>query len=149
MTMSCRPSRRTILFHLMRPYQAVAVPDLPATATAIYGLTYAMEDNPFKTNNIRFSIDPEKAYAELSYTAHESWDVDFRIGLDGVPRSTETNDSVLIANGRWTSPDIFSVDIEIVGYSSFDRWEFQFGDNTLQLAEFGVAGGHTYWGTVE
>jgi hypothetical protein len=133
----------------IRTHQATAVPDLPATALAISGSTYAMEDNPFKTDNFRFVFDPEKAYAELSYTARESWQVDFKIGLDGVPLSTETDDRVFVATGRWTSPDTFTVDVEIVGYSSFDRWEFRFEDRWLQLTEFGVAGDHTYRGTAE
>lgn len=123
-----------------------AVPDLPAIATQISGATYAMETNPFNTDDIRFVFDPEKNHAELSYTARETWKVDYEIGLDGVRRFTKTNDSVFAAVGRWTSATTFSIDVEIVGYSTFDRWEFTFEGDTIRVTEFSIAGDYSYGG---
>jgi CubicO group peptidase (beta-lactamase class C family) len=126
--------------------EASPVPDLPATALRISGATYALETNPFNTDDIRFVFDPDLDHAELSYTARESWDVDYRIGLDGVRRFTETNDSVFAAVGEWTSPNTFAVDVEIVGYSTFDRWEFTFEGDAIHVTEFSIAGDYTYGG---
>ena len=125
------------------------VPELPAIALKISGVTYAMETNPFNTDNIRFVFDPEEDYAELSYTARESWDVSFRVGLDNVLRLTETNDSVFAAVGEWTSPNTFNLEVEIVGYSTFDRWEFTFDGDEIIVIEYSIAGAFTYGGATK
>lgn len=128
------------------PQEASPVPELPVIALQISGVTYAMDANPFNTDNIRFAFDPAKDYAELSYTARESWDVSYRIGLDNVLRLTETNDSVFAAVGEWTSPSTFLLKVEIVGYSTFDKWEFTFDGDEISVVEYSVAGAHTYRG---
>ncbi len=123
---------------------ARAVPDLPAVATAISGVTWRTEANPFNTDNLRFVFDPERDYAELSYTAREDWVVDYRIGLDNVRRFTDTNDSTFAAVGNWISPNTFAVEVEIVGYSTVDRWEFTFEDDSVTVKEFSISGIYTY-----
>ena len=97
-------------------------------------------------HNIRFVFDPEKDYAEFSYTARESWKVDCQVGLDGVRRLTETNDSVFAVVGEWIAPDTFRVQQEIVGYSSFDTWEFKFNADEITVTEFSLTGDYTYNG---
>ncbi len=125
------------------------VPELPETAARISGATYRMESNPFNTDRIRFVFDPEQDYAELSYTARESWDVRYRIGLDGVRRFTETKAGVFAAVGEWASDDTFAVDVEIVGYSTFDRWEFTFDQDAIRVTEFSISGDYAYQGQVK
>lgn len=130
-------------------HDRVAVPALPPVAMEISGVTYALEENPFKTNKIRFLFDPKKDTADIRYTARENWDVDYTIGLDKVPRFTETNDSTFVAVGEWTSPNTFSLKVEIVGYSSFDRWTFRFQDDKITVTEHSLAGDFTYNGAAE
>ncbi len=129
-----------------REYKAIPVPPLPKVAAEISGVTYAMETNPYKTDNVRLTFDTAKSYAELSYTARESWAPKFHVGLDGVPRHTETNVGVVIASGRWSAPDTFVVDVEIVGYTTFDKWEFRFDGDRLILTEYSITGDYTYQG---
>ena len=105
------------------------VPALPPIATAVSGVTYVMEANPFNTNNLRFVFDAEKDFAELSYTARESWKIDCKIGLDGVHRFAESKPSRVAAVGEWISPNTFHVETEILGYSSFDTWECRSPDS--------------------
>ncbi len=127
-------------------HAAGSVPKLPPIALDVSGVKYAMDSNPYKTNNVRLVFNPAKPYAELSYTARENWTPDFRIGLDGTPRSTKTNGSVFVSTGRWTSSGTFTVDVEIVGYTTFDKWEFRFAGNRLFLTEFSITGDYTYEG---
>ena len=122
------------------------VPELPAVALEVSGIAYEMEKNPYKTDNVRLTFDAAKPFAELSFTARESWAPDFQVGLDGVPRHTATNDSVFIASGTWSEPDTFVVDVEIVGYTTFDKWEFRFDGDLLTLTEFSITGDYTYQG---
>lgn len=126
--------------------KASPVPALPAIAMEVSGVTYTMESNPFNTDNIRFVFDAEKNNAELSYTARESWDVDYQIGLDGVYRFTASNDSVFAAVGTWTSPNTFQLEVEIIGYSTFDTWEFTFEGDDIRVTEFSITGDYTYNG---
>ena len=124
------------------------VPALPDVAIRVSGQTYETDANPFNTDNIRFVFDPDLDVARLRYTARETWDVAYEIGLDGVIRFTETNDSVFAAVGEWTSPDTFRVDVEIVGYSTFDSWDFVFGDDIVDVHEHSITGTYRYRGRV-
>ncbi|MCP4317371.1 MAG: serine hydrolase [Hyphomicrobiales bacterium] len=128
---------------------ATQVPYLPPIAMEVAGITYRMERNPYKTDNVRFMFDAAKPYAELSYTARESWAPSYRIGLDGVPRTTGINDGIFVASGEWTTPDTFSVNVEIVGYTTFDRWEFRFVDDSLFVTEYSITGDYTYAGKAD
>ena len=127
--------------------EATAVPALPAIAMDVSGVTYTMESNPFNTNNISFVFDPEKDYAEFSYTARESWEIDCKVGLDGVRRFADGNPSGVAAVGEWTSPNTFFVEVEILGYSTFDTWEFTFEGDAITVTEFSITGDYTYAGT--
>lgn len=129
--------------------EARAVPELPDTARRVSGRTYRTESNPFNTDQLRFVFPPGQDWAEVGYTARESWDVAFRVGLDGVPRSTPTGMGVFSAAGRWTSPTTFAMEVEIVGYSTFDRWEFRFAGDEVRVTEFSIAGDYTYTGKAD
>jgi len=122
---------------------------LPSIAADVSGVTYLIEANPFNTNNIRFVFDPTKDYAELSYTARESWNIGYRIGLDHVRRVSDSNNSTFAAVGEWTSPDTFSLEVEIVGYSTFDRWEFRFNHDEIHITEHSISGDFTYSGRLQ
>ena len=105
-----------------------------------------METNPFNTDNVRFSFAADSATAQMRYTARESWDLAFTIGLDGVYRTTETTLGPVAAKGRWRSPTTFELDVEIIGYSTFDRWEFTFTDAGVQVVEHSISGMFEYAG---
>ncbi len=129
-----------------RTEQAVAVADLPSMARRISGVTWVMDGNPFKVNDIRLAFEPGQDTAVLSYTARESWDVELQVGLDDVRRLTRTNDSTVAAKGEWISPNTFRAEVEIVGYSTFDVWEFTFAGGGITVRERGVGGDFTYQG---
>ncbi len=41
-------------------------------------------------------------------------------------------------------------DVEIVGYSTFDTWEFTFeGDEKIRVTELSITGDYTYGGTAK
>lgn len=122
------------------------IPELPEIAEKVSGITYAMDSNPYKTDNVRLLFDKSKPYAELSYTARESWAPDFRIGLDGIQRYTNTNVGIFAAAGKWMSRDTFAVEVEIIGYTTFDSWEFRFVGDQLIVTEASITGTYTYTG---
>ncbi|MCO4769633.1 MAG: serine hydrolase [Deltaproteobacteria bacterium] len=128
------------------PEEARTTTTLPATAARVSGVTYALESNPFNTNNLRFVFEPGASHAELSYTARESWVVDFRVGLDGVRRDTQTPISTFSAVGEWTGPNTFLLTNEIIGYSTFDTWEFSFVEDRVQVTERSISGDYVYEG---
>ena len=73
-------------------------------------------------------------------------DVHYQIGLDNVHRMTQNNDSTFVAVEHWTSPNTFSLDVKIVGYSTFDIWEFTLEDDAIRVTEVSVTGEYTYNG---
>ena len=128
--------------------EPTSVAVLPAVALEVSGRTYTMDTNPFNTNNIRFVFDPDRDSAELSYTARERR-IDSKVGLDGVYRVTTSEPSDVAAVGSWTSPNTFAVQIEIIGYSTFDAWEFIFEGDVLTVNEHAITGDYTYEGVGE
>jgi len=122
------------------------VPELPEIARKISGNTYSLNANPWKYDNCKLVFDPEKDYAEFSYTAKEKDVVNYRVGLNGVHRLTETNNNTYAAVGSWTSPNTFSIDCEIIGYSSKDRWNLTFEEDEILVEEHGATGKYHYGG---
>ncbi|MCP4386638.1 MAG: hypothetical protein GY798_35395 [Hyphomicrobiales bacterium] len=107
---------------------------------------FPAESNPYMTDNIRFVFVADAPYAELSYTARESWTPRFRIGLDGVPRVTTSGDTTYVATGAWTSDDTFKIAVEIIGHTTVDTWEFRFSDDDLFVTEHSITGDYSYQG---
>lgn len=131
------------------PGPEVSVQDalpLPDVARTISGKVFSMESNPYNTNNIRFVFDTQEPTAEISYTAREDWTVRYLIGLDGVYRKSENETGTYIAVGAWTAPDTLKLEVEIVGYTTFDKWEFAFKGDVLIVTESAVTGDYTYKG---
>lgn len=124
-----------------KPFQ-----ELPELAREISGKTYSLDANPWKYNNFKLIFDPEKDYAEFSYTAKENDVVNYRIGLNGVHQFTEINDNTYAAVGSWTFPNTFSIDCEIIGYSTKDKWNFTFDEDEILVEEVGVTGKYSYGG---
>ena len=122
------------------------VPPLPAVASKVSGATYRMEENPFNTDDVRLRFYPGRDFAELSYTARESWRIDCKVGLDGVHRFSDSSPSRVAALGAWTSPTTFSVEIEILGYSTFDSWDFTFEGDEIAVVERSITGEYSYRG---
>lgn len=128
---------------------AQAARHLPDAAKAISGKNFVMDSNPYKTNNIRFDFDETEPVAEISHSAREDWKVRYLIGLDGVFRETENETGGYFAKGTWTAPDTLQVEVEIVGYTTFDIWEFRFEANNLTVTERTITGDYTYSGTLD
>lgn len=127
-------------------FKPKSVPKFPEIARKISGKTYSLEANPWKYNNFKLIFDPEKDYAEFSYTAKKNDDVNYRVGLNGSHQLTETNNNTYAAVGSWTSPNTFSIDCEIIGYSTKDKWNLTFNGDEIAVEEKGVTGVYTYEG---
>lgn len=119
---------------------------MPEIARKISGKTCSLDANPWKYDNFKLVFDSDKEYAEFSYTAKENDVVHYRIGLNGVHQLTETNNNTYTAVGSWISPNTFSIDCEIVGYSSKDKWNFTFVGDEILIEEVGVTGKYNYGG---
>ncbi len=48
--------------------------------------------------------------------------------------------------GSWTSPNTFSIDCEIIGYSTKDKWNLTYNGDEIAVEEKGVTGVYTYEG---
>jgi len=123
-----------------------SVPEFPEMARKISGKTYSLDANPWKYNNFKLIFDPEKDLAKFSYTAKENDVVNYRVGLNGVHQLTKTNNNTYAAVGSWTSPNTFSIDCEIIGYSTKDKWNLTFNADEISVEEKGVTGVYTYEG---
>ncbi len=122
---------------------------MPEITRKISGKTYSLDTNPWKYNNFKLIFDPEKDYAEFSYTAKENDVVNYRVGLNGVHQLTETNNNTYAAVGSWTSPNTLSIDCEIIGYSTKDKWNFTFDEDEILIEEVGVTGKYNYKGEIQ
>ncbi len=47
---------------------------------------------------------------------------------------------------NWTSPNTFSIDCEIIGYSTKDKWNLTFDEDEILVEEVGVTGAYNYGG---
>lgn len=63
-----------------------------------------------------------------------------------MPRLTENDTGAYVAHGSWTAPDTLKIEVEIVGYTTFDNWEFRFGPQILSVTEHSITGTYTYSG---
>lgn len=128
--------------------KAEAVPELPEIAMAISGVTYQLETNDWNYDNFQLVFDPEAKYTEFNYTAKLGEGVHMQIGLDNVPRLTETNNHTYAAVGYWSAPDTFTIEYEVVGYSTQDQWNLIFTDDRITVEEINeITGVKTYSGT--
>lgn len=80
------------------------------------------------------------------YTAKENDTVAYRIGLDSVYRLTGTNEGTYAAFGSWTTPYTFTIDYELIGYSTRGAWKLTFDADEIAVEEVGVTGVYTYSG---
>ena len=69
-------------------------------------------------------------------------------GLDGPRRPTEDKSGSYVAVGSWIAPDALRVEVEIAGYTTFDKWEFRFEGDRLFVMESTITGDYTYFGQV-
>jgi CubicO group peptidase (beta-lactamase class C family) len=140
-------NRLSSLSNPPRPFfEPKVVPELPEIARKISGNTYSLDANPWKYDNFKLVFDPEKDYAEFSYTAKENDVVNYRVGLNGVHQITETNNNTYAAVGSWTSSNTFSINYEIIGYTTKDKWNFTFDEDEILVEEVGVTGKYHYGG---
>ena len=121
-------------------------PPNPDIAHAISGRIFRMEPNPYNTDNLKLDFSEDTATGELSYTAREDWRVRYTFGLDGVARLVENETGAYVVKGKWTAPDTMELEVEIVGYTTSDRWEFQFGPDDITVTEHSITGSYTYTG---
>ena len=125
-----------------------AVQELPEIAVEISGETYQLETNPWKYNDFQLVFDPAWDYAEFNYSAKQGEVINMHVGLDNVYRMAESNGKTYAAVGYWSTPDTFTLDYELVGYSTQDKWILTFHDDEIAVQEIGVTGAYTYKGKI-
>lgn len=52
----------------------------------------------------------------------------------------------MLAHGEWTSDTTFHLEVEMIGYSTLDRWDFSFQGDSIEVTEYSVAGQFHYTG---
>lgn len=114
--------------------------------SAVSGITYRMERNPYNTDNIRLVFSDDLRSVVFSYTAREDWRPRFTVGLDGTPRRSKNETGAYVAHGTWTSPTALQINVEIVGYTTFDWWDLEFAPDGLTVTEHSITGAYTYRG---
>lgn len=122
------------------------VPALPPMAMVISGNLYLLEENNWNYDNFQLIIDPEADNVTFSYTAKESDEVSYRIGLDNVYHFTETANGTFAAVGVWSSPDTFEISYQQIGYSNPGKWSLTFKNDVIEVVEVGVTGEYKYLG---
>ena len=130
--------------------QKTTVPTLPETASRISGATYQLEKNDWNYDNFQLKFYGQGDFAEFSYTAKLGEAVKMRIGLDNVPRLTDTNSHTYAGIGYWSAPDTFTIKYEVVGYSTQDQWNLTFSDTAVTVEEINeITGKKTYSGIMK
>lgn len=130
-------------------FDVMPVPPLPPIALEISGQSYSLDRNPWQYDHFQFAFDPANDFVGFSYCDEQGDRISYRVGLDNIPRMSETAGGVYAAVGSWTSPDTFSIEYERVGYSTRGKWSFTFEGNEIVVREAGVTGDYTYRGRME
>jgi hypothetical protein len=73
--------------------------------------------------------------------------INMLVGLDNVHRFADTNDRIYAAVGSWSAPNTFTVDYEVIGYSTQDRWNLTVTEDGISVEEINeLTGVKTYTG---
>ncbi|MBN2072736.1 MAG: serine hydrolase [Actinobacteria bacterium] len=119
---------------------------LPEIAEEISGKTYLLDSNPWNYNHFKLVFDPDKDYAEFSYTAKQKDIVKYQVGMDSVYRLSESNGDTYAAYGYWSAPDTFVIEYELIGYCATGKWVLTFKGDEITVEETGVTGVYNYKG---
>ena len=130
--------------------KAASVAELPEIAMKISGITCQMETYDWNYDNFQLVFNPALDYAEFHYTANLGEVINMHIGLDNVPRLGETNNHTYAGVGYWSAPNAFTIEYEVIGYSTQDQWNLIFTDNGIMVEEINeITGVKTYSGTAK
>ena len=82
------------------------------------------------------------------YTAKDGKEViNQQVGLDNLHRFAYTNGHTYAAVGTWSAPNTFTIDYEVIGYSTQDRWNLTFTEDGISVEEINeLTGVKTYTG---
>lgn len=142
------PEAQAALAAFASPPERASTPVLPVTtpeiALSATGKTFATEPNPNKTDNLHFEFDRTAGEVKVSFSAREGIEYRFETSLDGRARLTENETGTYVAKGRWSLPDTLVIEVEMVGYSTRDLWEFRFEKDLIRVTEHSITGTHSY-----
>ena len=152
------PANATVLSELEARTQVLASPPpamdqqpLPAIAEQISGSEFVLENPikmwferpglaerrlgwPMEVGRMQLSFD-EADHAVLTLDFTDGYSTTLPIGLDGVPRVTDTRVGPLALTGEWTpSGDTFKVQIQFVGQGSWQSLDFRFGNEVVNIS---------------
>jgi len=115
--------------------------ELPEAARIISGKRFVLEPNPRDLQDFVLTFnDPEEAVLSLGLASGSAdrLKLEFRLGLDGLPRLTPGRFGLPAAcRGTWTKPDAFVIEIDEVGNINRFSLELTFRDGRVSgtLAE--------------
>lgn len=120
----------------------------PPVAARISGKTFSMGVNPWQYDNFRLVFDPAKDHAQFGFLTQKNEQIVYDVGLDNVPRMTPTAEGTFAAVGAWETPDVFTIEYELVGYSNRGKWRLTLSADAISVEEHGVTGLYHYKGRV-
>ena len=127
-----------------------SVKDLPPIAQQISGKRYALNDsielNPWQYKTLCLSINADEKYAVFDYSTANNEKIQFEVGLNHQYRTTEFNGKTYAAKGTWINNQTFSMDVEMIGYSSKSKWLLTFNNHEIEVTEAGMTGRYNYDG---
>ena len=126
--------------------EQIDVPGLPAIASDISGARFGLTENRWKNDNLEIEFEEGRAFALMTYDRGPNT-LAYRVGLDGLPRVTETSIGSFAATGGWLDESTFAVDYEWIGYTDMGRFEFSFGEDQVNVVDSTVVGSQSYTGS--
>ena len=112
------------------PVEVSATP-LPENARRVSGATYALEANPLGLRTLSLNFGGSEPTLSLAFTDGRTEKRPF--ALNGKPRLSEGGRFGLpvAVNGKWTTPDTFSMDYDEVGNINSFHLDLAFADDSV------------------
>ncbi|WP_264789179.1 serine hydrolase domain-containing protein [Aureispira anguillae] len=112
----------------------------------VYSLKTSIASNPWMHDHLMLEFDSNLNYAVFSYTLAPNKRIRYEVGLNNQYRISNCKDKSYAAIGKWTTPNTFIIDYELIGYSSRGKWILVFNKNEIEVTEIGMTGQYNYHG---
>ena len=121
------------------PPETEPEPPLPSTAERVSGRTIFMDDNPIGLATMTLTFAEGESQATLGLGLPDGSQVEWSIGLDGVPRfNPGLQGAPMAATGRWASDDTFVLELDYYTLRDADRLEATFDGDVVAFAGFDI-----------
>lgn len=122
-----------------QPPEPESVSPLPSTAQRVSGRTITLEDNPIGLASITLAFPEGEGQATLGLGLPDGSQVQWALGLDGVPRvNPGLRGFPMAALGFWASDDSFVLDLDYYSLRDADRLRAMFSGDAVTFDGFDV-----------